>query len=241
MKNLWTVYLLIMSALCYSLTGLGQSHTPKKVSILGDSYSTFEGYLTPDSNYNWYYKIPRQKNDVRKVSQTWWHLFIKGHQDVLETNNSFSGATICYTGYHKDDYSRESFVARMYNLGHPDIIFIFGATNDSWADSPIGDYQYSDWKTAQLYSFRPAMAYMLAHMVKQYPDTKIYFLLNDGLKDSINKSVIEICKHYNIDCIKLTGIDKQSGHPSIKGMAQINDQISAYIKKERTGHLAGNR
>ena len=27
----------------------------KAVSILGDSYSTFEGYVTPDTNEMWYY------------------------------------------------------------------------------------------------------------------------------------------------------------------------------------------
>ena len=122
----------------------------------------------------------------------------------------------------------------MDQLGSPDLIFIFGATNDSWAGSPIGEYKYSDWTKQELYSFRPAMAYMLDHMNKQYPDAKIYFILNDGLKDSINQSVMEICKHYNIPYITLSGIDKKSGHPSRKGMIQIKDQINAYLEANQS-------
>ena len=36
--------------------------------------------------------------------------------------------------------------------------------------------------------------------------------------------------------VELKGIDKQGGHPSIKGMQQINEQIKAYFAMQRT-HL----
>ena len=223
---------ILLGLLLCSLGGFAQQDAAVKVSILGDSYSTFEGYLTPDTNYVWYFNHADKKTDVDQVSQTWWDLFLKDHQYSLEINNSFSGATICNTGYRKEDYSNESFITRMDQLGAPDIIFIFGATNDSWAGSPIGVYKYSDWTKQDLYSFRPAMAYMLDHMKSQYTNAKIYFILNDGLKDSINRSVMDICKHYDIEYIPLTGIDKKSGHPSQKGMLQIKDQLNAYFDKQ---------
>ncbi len=37
-----------------------------------------------------------------------------------------------------------------------------------------------------LYSFRPAMAYMLDTMI-DYPNVEIYFLLNDGLGEEISE------------------------------------------------------
>ena len=40
------------------------------VSILGDSYSTYEGYVTPATNEVWYYAKPGQKTDVESVKQT---------------------------------------------------------------------------------------------------------------------------------------------------------------------------
>lgn len=208
---------------------VGFSQTRKAVSILGDSYSTFENYLQPDTNAVWYFQQPRKNNDVRSVDQTWWYKFIKESGYRLCVNNSFSGATICHTGYQKVDYSDRSFVTRMNNLGCPDIIFIFGATNDSWAGAPIGEYQYENWTKKDLYSFRPAMAYMLEHMQYRYPNVEIYFLLNCDLKPEINESVKTICAHYHVPCIELKGIDKQGGHPSIKGMQQINEQIKAYF------------
>lgn len=203
----------------------------KAVSILGDSYSTYEGYITPATNEPWYtVKMSKETNDVKDVRQTWWHQFISDKGYRLCVNNSYSGATISYTGYHDEDYSPRSFCTRLDNLGCPDIILVFGATNDSWAGSPIGEYKYEKWKRADMFTFRPAMAYLLEHLIIRYPNVEIYFILNDDLKDEIDESVKTVCAHYSIPVIELKGIDKQSGHPSIKGMRQIADQLEKAIK-----------
>lgn len=144
----------------------------------------------------------------------------------LCVNNSYSGSTISYWGYSANDYSARSFLTRMSDLGCPDIIFIFGGTNDSWAGSPIGEYQYENLAKANFWNFRPAMARMLEWMTLRYVGTQIYFLLNDGLKPEINESVKTICQHYGVKCIELHNIDKLSGHPSVKGMQQIAEQIT---------------
>ena len=49
--------------------------------------------------------------------------------------NSYSGSTICNTGYRDEDYSDRSFINRTTLLGNPDIILICGGTNDSWANA----------------------------------------------------------------------------------------------------------
>ena len=54
-----------------------------------------------------------------------------------------------------------------------------------------------------------------------------------GLKEEFNESVRAICNHYNIDCIELHDIDKKSGHPSIKGMEQISEQIKMFMRKTK--------
>ncbi len=199
----------------------------KTVSILGDSYSTFEGYLEPDTNYVWYFDYRARTNtDVTKVTQTWWHQLISSKGWRLLKNNSFSGSTICNTGYRQEDVTRNSFLARMDNLGGaPDIIYIFGGTNDAWANSPIGEYKYEGWNKQDLYSFRPAMAYMLHHMTNRYLNTQIIFILNSELKEEVNESVRTICKHYNVKLVELHDIAKQGGHPSIAGMKAIADQL----------------
>ena len=223
--------LIVIIAIVASLASMS-AQSRKGVSILGDSYSTFQGFVTPDSNFLWYFTTPNPElTDVNAVTQTWWHRLIKDQGWRLCLNNSFSGSTICNTGYNGEDYSGRSFIARMKNLGSPDIIFIFGGTNDSWANAPIGEYVYDNWTPQQLYSVKPAIAYMLSAMVDYYPGTDIYFIINSELKPEINESITSLCERYGVTPIMLHDIDKKAGHPSIKGMEQIAEQVKQHLKQ----------
>lgn len=208
-----------------------QAQVRETIAILGDSYSTYEHYLTPNTNKIWYYKKTDRKNtDVEDVRQTWWWQVVKEGGYKLGVNNSFSGSTICYTGYDDKDASASSFVSRLKKLGNPDIILIFGATNDSWAGVPLGDFKYTNFKRADLFTFRPAMAYMLQELQNRYPNVKLYFIANDVLKDDVLSSIQTICDHYQVKCIRLKNIDKQAGHPNVKGMRTIADQVLKAIR-----------
>mgnify|MGYP002625190271 FL=1 len=207
-----------------------QAQSRRGISILGDSYSTFKGYVLPDSNYVWYPQEKAENNDVQDIRQLWWHQLIREHGYRLCQNNSFSGATICHTGYKGEDYSDRSYCTRLRYLGSPDIILVFGGTNDTWAKSPIGDYQYSDWSRHDLFKFRPAMAYLLANLQNRYPGTDIYVIINDILSENVTVSMKTICDHYHVPYIQLHDIDKQWGHPSQKGMTQIAEQVAEAIK-----------
>lgn len=183
------------------------------VAILGDSYSTFKGYVQPDTNAVWYPQSDVKNNDVQDITQLWWYQFICDNGFRLSQNNSFSGATICHTGYDEADYSDRSYVTRLNNLLPADLIFVFGGTNDSWAKSPIGNYQYGGWSNRDLYQFRPAMAYLLDGIQKRYPGTTVYVIINDGLTDEITTSMKTVCDHYQVKYIQLECIDKQWGTP----------------------------
>ena len=199
-----------------------------RISVLGDSYSTFQGCI-PQGNACWY---PRSRgNDVKQKEQCWWYLVTEALDGKLEKNESWSGSTICYTGYKGRDARKSSFVTRSSRLGDPNLILICGATNDSWANVPIGEYKWADWTDKELYTFRPAMAKMLADIKKQYPQAEVFFILNTALKPVINESVHKICQYYNVPCIDLRDIDKQSGHPSAAGMKAMADQIVEAVKK----------
>lgn len=206
-----------------------------RVTIFGDSYSTFEGYLTPDTNEVWYFAPPRQQksNNVSKVEQTWWWQVKERMGWKVDRVNAYSGSTVCCTGYGRADYTSRSFINRMSNLGEPDIILVCAATNDSWCGAPIGDYKYGDWTTQELFSFRPAMAKLCWGLRTHYPKAKVLFMLNSELKESINESVRTICKHYDIPLLELQNVEKQGGHPSIDGMKAIADQVVEYVKKNK--------
>lgn len=227
MKRLYSVCLLLAISCTVAL-----AQAKPSVSILGDSYSTFEGYLTPDTMDIWYFEGAQdaRRTDVKSVSETWWMQLIKKKNWKLEVNNSWSGSTICYTGYRDEDYSRRSFITRVPALGSPDIILIFGGTNDSWANAPIGEFKYSDWRRADLYTFRPAMACMLAKIKERYPTADVYVISNDGLKPEITGSMEQICKHYDVPMIQLHDISKTAGHPNVQGMMQIAEQLEREIK-----------
>ena len=198
----------------------------KKVSILGDSYSTFDGVNPP--GYAPFY--PDSKNDVKEVSQTWWSLYNEVMGYTLEVNDSWGGTTICNTSYGRRIVPNSSFNSRLWKLGDPDIIFVFGGTNDAWANSPVGEYKYSHITKEDCNYFRPALAYMLDALDRIYPDATVYAILNSELREEINESFREVCKHFSVQLIELHDIEKQNGHPSINGMKAICDQLVEAIK-----------
>jgi len=236
-------YLLTL-LLCLSC--LQQAAAQRSISVLGDSYSTFEGFMSCDSNLVWYFpenalhpsavRDSRNGNDVKDVRQTWWHLLCTQHGYRLCANNSFSGATVCWTGYRDrqtglpGDFQNRSFENRARYLGcNPDIILVCGATNDSWCGAPIGEYKYEDWTADDLRTFRPALAKMFVNLSLYYPNVPVVFILNSELKPSVNESVETICQHYSIPLVRLHDIDKQGGHPSVKGMAAMAEQVAAVL------------
>jgi hypothetical protein len=211
------LFLLLMMVAIFAFA----SAQTKKVSILGDSYSTFLGIIP--NNYATFY--PNNQNDVKEVGQTWWSLYINAKGYELEKNDSWGGTTICGTGYGGMDSSRSNFISRVDSLGSPDIIFVFGGTNDAWARSPIGQYQYSDWTKEDCKNFRPALACLLDMLKKHYSTAKICCILNSELSDAVNESMREICNHYQVQLVELHDIEKQNGHPSINGMKSICEQL----------------
>ena len=207
--------------LLLTATFVGVTAQTRKVSILGDSYSTFTGIIP--SNYATFY--PNDRNDVTEIEQTWWSLYLKAKGYELDKNDSWGGTTICGTGYGRMDASRNNFISRVDSLGNPDIIFVFGGTNDAWANSPMGEYQYSDWTKEDCKNFRPALACLIDMLQKRYSKAEICFILNSELKDQVNESMREVCKHFNVKLVELHDIEKQNGHPSISGMKSICDQL----------------
>lgn len=189
-----------------------------KVSILGDSYSTYEGWV-PKGHNTWY--DSNHRNDVDSVNQTWWYQLIEDNGLVLDLNNSFSGATICNTGYNGADFSDRSFLTRADKLGeNPDLIFVFGGTNDDWAKSPLGEADGND-----MFTVRPATKAMFKKIKATYPDALVVAIINTEMGKDVENAIVEACAAENIPYVKLKNIDKQVGHPSINGMKQISDQV----------------
>ncbi len=209
-----------------------------KISILGDSISTYSGvsvggrdYYGPDGE--------NQTNDLTDASQTWWGQLIADKGYDLEVNQSRSGSPVCNTGYDGADATSVSFLARMDEIGNPDVIAVFGGTNDAWAKVPIGDYKYSDWTEDDLKSFRPAFAYMLSYLLENHPDAQIVVIINSNLENydsdgdpetNVPQSMVEICEYYGVTYVQLsTETAPQGAHPDADGMTQIFNEIKDYF------------
>lgn len=218
----------ILALAIVAIISLSAQEQKVKVSILGDSYSTFEGYVV-EGNELWYGSSPQwnRGNDVVRVWDTWWHQLIDDNGLQLEVNDSWSGSTVCTTSYNGVHRPDNAFISKMRidRLGNPDVILVFGGTNDMWAGSPLGDYQYADWTEDDLRNFRPALCYLFDQLHKHYPNALIYNIENTELRSEFYESCEVICKHYGVTRVRLHHISKQLGHPSIDGMNAIARQV----------------
>ena len=206
--------------------------------IFGDSYSTFKGYV-PEGYAIYYSDNKESQTDVRDVTQTWWYQVCAQAELNLVLNNSWSGSTIGYTGYGNSDCSNSSsFIYRLKQLKEKgffeenkiDTVFVFGGTNDSWCNAPLGEIKYDGWKNDELFSVLPAICCFFSMLKDTLPQAKIYCLINTELKTQIEDCLKKVCEQYDITPITFEKIDKVCGHPTIKGMQDIKDSVLKVIK-----------
>ncbi len=157
----------------------------------------------------------------------------------LLINCSWSGTTICNTGYYGADCSDKSFIARLDRLieagyfeeNNVDTFFLFGGTNDSWADAPVGELKYSDWTRENLYCVLTAFGYLLHRLKTKLADTRVICIINTKLKPEIHVAFKTACEKYGVEFIELQDIAKDNGHPNILGMCQIEEQVERYLSR----------
>lgn len=200
----------------------------RNILIFGDSYSTFKGHI-PNGYATYYPSL-----DVQNVEQTWWNRVVRLINGNLIHNNSWSGSTICYTGYNNSDCSKSnSFIYRyrtlkeegFFDKNNIDTIFVFGGTNDSWADVPLGEVKFSDWKEKDLFMVFPAIANFVSGVKADFPNADIIVIINSDIKEEIQNTMEEIAKYFDVKFIRLSYIDKESGHPTAKGMEMIAEEV----------------
>lgn len=198
----------------------------RSVTILGDSYSTFKGHVC-EGNYIYY---PHEGiEDVVSVEDTWWHQLVRNHGMNLLVNDSSSGTTVC-TRVREAHKISDAFVMRMQNTlcgkEQPDFILLFGGTNDSWIDDPVGELQFENWTDEDLQSVLPAFCYMVDYVKAHNPQATIAGIINCDIKDEIRDGFAKACEHYGITGIRLHDISKKNGHPDKLGMRQIAEQVA---------------
>lgn len=210
----------------------------KNIFILGDSYSTFEGY-NPEGYDVFYSETPGVSTDVTRVEKTWWHRLMKDTGGKIVRNSAFSGTTICNTGYG-GFCPATSFVGRFeklvsegfFNDNPIDLFFVFGGTNDAWAESPLGELKYSGYSEDDLRSALPAFCYLLQRIRDCVPGTRIVNILNDVvIKSELTDGYREACRHLGVECVEIGDFDRMDGHPTALGMEQIEKAVLRILEK----------
>lgn len=204
------------------------------VSILGDSYSTFDKFIPTMQKA--YYPNPEKVPDLTRVEETWWHQLLASRNMRLIVNDSYSGSTVC-KDTRPGQGPESAFIVRMHhtlrNKGDiavkPDVIFLFGTTNDSWLDRTVGEVMYENRTEEDLHCILPACCEMIEYVCAQNPQALVCVLINEGLKDAIILGLEEAAKHYGALPVVLKNIDKSNGHPTCLGMTQIAQQAGAAL------------
>ena len=130
-----------ISDMTVEVTALEDANRTTRVSILGDSISTFKGWCDTTKGGAYY---PRTDCDVTDVSQTWWYRLIYSHMSTgtYEKNISAGNTTVVQntTGDSSAYWYGWDFGTRLQQLGlgNPDVVCIFGGTND------LGHIEYND-------------------------------------------------------------------------------------------------
>lgn len=144
-------------------------------SILGDSISTFQGYIPQG-----YYDFFPFHGEVGEVEDTWWQIVAGDLELALYVNGSSSGATVAgdSTGTENPQCACNEF--RTGDLAGPegacpDRIIVYLGTNDLMESVPLGNNDGTGTVTdGEIDTFSDAYTLMLEKLQANYPSAQIY-------------------------------------------------------------------
>lgn len=142
----------------------------KKISLLGDSITTYIGYIPTGQSYEY----NGSNRGVSSVNDTWWKKLIDALGMELLVNNSWSGT--CVTTVRDGAKGTNSnAVARADLLGNsPDVIIFYMGINDFDFEAPLGDYEGLTSVPNDKTTFSAAYAMALDKMMTAYPQSEIW-------------------------------------------------------------------
>lgn len=215
----------------------------KKVSIIGDSISSYSGYV-PDG-YSVYYP----ESDVTHVDSMWWSNALYRMGMTLLINASYSSSSVA--GDDTDGAAVASSDARVNALANgttlPDVIICFIGTNDFARDYAIGTWtNKQEVPTASnVTDFKPAYAKMVDKIQTAYPLAKVYCCTllartkgtdgtvpvvngNGNTVDDFNEAIRDVARQLNCQIIELSNC----------GINQHN--LSSYLINETNSFIHPN-
>ena len=147
----------------------------KKVSILGDSISTFTGTMPAD--YNIFYP---EHGDIPNASQTWWGQLLTNTGMTLCRNASSANTDVTGNSLALDGSAPGCSIRRLVDLqgadgSSPDVIIIYMGINDFARSRTLGSFRAPGVQTeGEVMVFTDAYELMLQKIKALYPAASIY-------------------------------------------------------------------
>ena len=249
------------------IVSTSRSFVGKVISIMGDSISTFEGWIPIDDGHNLNHrKRYPQANLFDDVRLTWWHMLITNLGAKLGVNDSWAGSMVSNTATtNSADLGPDacmSSVTRITNLGSngtPDLIFFYGGTNDAARNVPMGTFdpskfQQVDLTTTTWSTFADAYAVAIMRMQYFYPDAKIIAMTPTWTTsyytpqrlNEVAKMIEEVCDYFGVAVVDLrkcginrNNLDKTLGD-GIHPSALGMEMIEKYLRKQLLSFYEGD-
>lgn len=218
-------------------TNLTTKTTQKRISVIGDSISTFRGIVP--NGYGCHY--PTADGDLTSMSQTYWWILANDLMldATIERNISYSGSCVAYAQSVDLPHYTMRFIDNQ-GVGEPDIVIIHGGTND-WAKNKAPLYGSvsmqatsgpSDADLAPLFStaeaattrkavealddttFCTAYIKLIELILERRADTKIVCIVGDYTGVGVQQSIHKIAAHYPdnarvVDLLAVNGFNDQ--------------------------------
>lgn len=202
---------------------------PRRIGVLGDSISTYRDMI-PAGYMTYYPRSSGDDSDLNDWKKTYWGLLITNYwMGKLDMNSSWSGG--CVAPGSTRNYP--AFTARCTDFIDPDVILLFGGTNDCQSQFAVtvGEFDF-DTPVGQLNTnarFRESYIAVIKTIQVAYPKAKIICIVGNHIDGLYGSSIPSIADHFGIPCVDFRG-DKavtvyNSVHPNAAGHAHMAKKI----------------
>ena len=218
----------------------------RTLSILGDSISTFGGYI-PSGNTAYY-----NASATADVNMMWWKRAANRCGLALNKNNSNSGSRVTNTRSDGVMYGVE-MVKNLDNGVAPDNIVIYMGINDYFNNVPIGTYDGMDDLPTSEFTFREAYAKMLYNALTTYPTSKVYACTLPTIErtsddlispdknqagiylSEYNNAIREIAKAFCVEVIDLESC-RINHYNGVNYMYDYDSDLGTFVHPNSEGH-----
>ena len=139
----------------------------KQISIIGDSISTYYGFV-PDGYKVYYTEEIALENQLTSVDDTWWRIVCKHLKSEICVNNSYSGSRVSGNGFPCASSDERTTSLHTKNAT-PNLILLYIGANDFGRGIGIKENPFF-YKEAIFYD---SYKEMLQKIMRKYPNSQI--------------------------------------------------------------------